>query len=120
MLGLGIELHHDFGSRKLIDLLHSLGYSVSYQEIRRFITSAAADELKSSSPYVPQGIQDVTDIASYIDAAIDNFDQNEETLDGKNTTHAMASVVFQGMEAPVANDIPRLTNALLELQVPED
>ena len=28
-------------------------------------------------------------------AAIDNFDQNEETLDGKSTTHAMTMVVYQ-------------------------
>lgn len=26
---------------------------------------------------------------------MDNFDLNEETIDGKNTTHSMAIVVFQ-------------------------
>lgn len=30
-----------------------------------------------------------------IDAAIDNFDQNEEILDGKNTTHILAMVAYQ-------------------------
>ena len=33
--GLGVQMHHDFGSKSLIDVLCSLGYSVSYDEVRR-------------------------------------------------------------------------------------
>lgn len=43
---------------------------------------------------VPQGI---TGVASHgpIHAAIDNFDQIEETVDGKHMTHAMATVAYK-------------------------
>ena len=45
--------------------------------------------------YVSLGLEHVDSIGPMIDAAIDNFDQNEETLDCKSTTHAMVMVIFQ-------------------------
>lgn len=33
--------------------------------------------------------------SNFIHASIDNFDLNEDTLSGKNTTHSMAMVLFQ-------------------------
>ena len=35
--GLGVKLHHDHGSRELIDDLSSLGHSISYDEVRRLL-----------------------------------------------------------------------------------
>ena len=72
--------------KKMVDPLHSLGYSISYDEIRRFLTSAALYQ-KDKTVYVPRGI-DSGDHKVMVDAAIDNFDQNEPTLHGKSTTHA--------------------------------
>ena len=92
-LGLGISVHHLFGSKKLVDHLHDLGYSVSYDEVRRFLSSVALDQ-KGTDVYIPSGLQSVNDLVM-VDAAIDNFDQNEETLDGKSTTHAMAAVLYK-------------------------
>ena len=92
-IGLGLYVHHAFGSKKMVDHLHSLGYSVSYDEIRRFLTSVVLDQ-KDKTVYVPRGI-DSGDHNVMIDAAIDNFDQNEQTLDGKFTTHAMAAVLYK-------------------------
>lgn len=40
-LGLSIYLHHSYGSKKLIEDLHSHGYTLSYTEVRHFLTSAA-------------------------------------------------------------------------------
>ena len=51
-----------------------------------------------------------------MDAAIDNFDQNEETLDGKTTTHSMAAVLYQRCGA--LNDdesIPRTGKKVLDV-----
>ena len=31
--GLGVQMHHDYGSKSLIDILHSTGYSISYNEV---------------------------------------------------------------------------------------
>ena len=91
-LGLAIRVHHDFGSKKLIDDLHALGISVPYDEIRQFLTSVAIDQ-KTDDIYVPRGIRNYSN--TLIDAAIDNFNKNEETLDGKSTTHAMAAVLYK-------------------------
>lgn len=44
--------------------------------------------------YIPPELQKVTD-ESFIHAAIENFDQNEDTLDGKCTIHTLAMVVYQ-------------------------
>ena len=37
---------------------------------------------------------DLANADTFVDAAIDNFDQNEETLDGKTTAHSMAAVLY--------------------------
>ena len=102
-LGLGLYIHHETGSRHIVEDLHSLGYSVSYDEIRRFLTSAAIDQRKYDI-YIPKGLQ--FNDGSQIDGAIDNFDQNEQTLDGKSTTHAMASVIFSRFKQPKQDGTP--------------
>ena len=97
-LGLAIKVYHDFGSKKLSELLHSLGHAVSYNEVRQFVTSVANDQLsKTDNVYVPHGIKpvDTDDTCTFVDAAIDNFDLNEDSLDGKRTTHALATVIYQ-------------------------
>lgn len=97
-LGLANQVFHEFGSKKLVELLSSLGHTVAYDEVRTFITSIASDQLsKTDDVYVPHGIRpiDVNDTCTFVDAAIDNFDLNEDSLDGKRTTHAMASVIYQ-------------------------
>ena len=63
---------------------------MSYDEVRRFLTSVAKDELSSSEVCIPRGIRsfDDSDLTTIVDSAIDNFDQNEDTLDGVfNTFH---------------------------------
>uniref|UniRef100_UPI00358E6015 uncharacterized protein n=1 Tax=Myxine glutinosa TaxID=7769 RepID=UPI00358E6015 len=95
-LGLALQVHHELGSKHLIDMLHELGHCVSYDEVRRFLTSVAVDQTASEDIYIPKVLQNLRCIDEYpiVDAAIDNFDQNEATLDGKSTTHAMAAVLF--------------------------
>lgn len=94
---LAVQMHHKFGSRQLIDDLNSLGHAVSYGELRHFLTSIAEEDLKQGDTYIPRGIgpYQADDVQTIVDAAIDNFDQNEETLDGKSTTHCMAAVLYQ-------------------------
>ena len=50
---------------------------------------------RAESVYIPNGLSNVSE-HGIVDAAIDNFDQNEDTLDGKHITHAMATVVYRG------------------------
>lgn len=118
-LGLGIHVHHNFGSRQLIEILNALGYSVSYDEIRKFLTSVAVAQ-RTDGIYVPKGLLE-SDNTIPIDAAIDNFDQNESTLDGKQTTHSMAAVLYK--RCPInASDchIPRAHDRSLLPQIQDD
>ena len=96
-LDLALQIHHTFGSSSLIDLLHSLGHCASYDEVRCFPTSMAVDEANNTDNVnIPKRLKHLRSVedSPVIDAAIDNFDQNEATLDGKSTTHAMAAVLF--------------------------
>ncbi|CAC5372588.1 unnamed protein product [Mytilus coruscus] len=43
-LALGVQLHHNFSSRFLIDTLNSLGFCSSYTEIKKFECCAAAEK----------------------------------------------------------------------------
>ena len=73
-----------FGSSWLIDELSKLGFSVSYQEVRRFKQSVAEndDSLNSMVSARPEFAQWVAD----------NVDHNTATLDGKNTLHGMGII----------------------------
>ena len=93
-LGLALYIHHEFGSKQLLQELHAMAHSISYDEVCRFLTSAAINQQRQDV-YVPTGLQDSGNGRVQKDAAIDNFDQNEKTLDGKSTTHAMAAVVYK-------------------------
>ena len=55
--------------------------------------------------YVSNGLQDSGNDRVQIDTAIDNIDQNEDTLDGKLTIDTMVTVVYKQC-------------ALLSIQVP--
>ena len=76
--GLGVKLHHDFGSCAFIQDLYSLGHCIHYDEVRRFLTTVSDNEIKAQSrDGIPGGISlyDPSNINSIVDAAIDNFDQ---------------------------------------------
>ena len=63
---------------------------------------------------------DPSNINSIVDAAIDNFDQNEETINGKNTTHVMTIVLYQRIDSPqetTKSTIEKTVDRTLNLEV---
>ena len=51
LFGLGVELHHQYGSEWLIRHLNTLGFSVSYDEVGRLRKSVVLDQsLEKLSP----------------------------------------------------------------------
>lgn len=95
-LGLAARLHHDYGSRQLVDDMYHMGYSVSYTEVRRFETSAAQHVCDQqictpSAAYIPPEITPRDRGGQLIVVVADNWDHNERTTDGKRTTHAFSS-----------------------------
>ncbi|KAJ8677269.1 hypothetical protein QAD02_013056 [Eretmocerus hayati] len=90
-LGLALDIWHDCASRKVIGILNSCGFCVSYTELRRFLTSAAL----SSENSVPRGIIVRSKGGLLVHGENDNLDWNVQTIDGKVTYHVLARVVFQ-------------------------
>lgn len=97
-LGLAVHVHQQFGSRKLVEDLYALGYTISYTELLRFLTSAAVhvsstQQATESGGFIPPEIVSRNNGGKLIVAAGDNWDHNERTVDGKRTTHAMTSIL---------------------------
>ena len=111
-LGLAVHLHHQFGSRKLIEDLHALGSCMSYSELRCFLTSEATyittkQRITPAGAIVPPDIVPKRRGGRQVVAAGDNWDHNERTIDGKRTTHAMTSILISP-EAGVERIYPRI------------
>ena len=71
-----------------------MGHCSSYDEMQAIDTSAALEVLAKANEFgtvIPSNISP----GPFIQIAADNNDLNEETLDGKNTTHATTMVVYQ-------------------------
>ena len=81
-LGLAVTMHHHFQSRYLNDLLASFGFAESYGQAEGFEKSAA---LLQSSAIIKAG-------TSFCQFLADNADDNPDTLDGKNSVHAMGII----------------------------
>ena len=107
-LGLAVQLHHNFGSRFLLDELNHLGFCSSYSEVQKFESSAAISQGFLKIP----GYED-TDCLQFI---ADNVDHNIGTLDGKETFHGMGIVAgITPVKNVVEERIPRTETTSEEL-----
>ena len=105
-LGLGVQMHHHFGSKFLIDTLSNLGFSTSYWEVQKYESSAAAT-LKIYLPdYFP---------GQFLQFVADNVDHNIRTLDGHNTYHGMGIIGCSTPGTSVNVNIPRINVQLKDL-----
>ena len=81
--GLGVQMHHHFGSRFLIEALHCHGFCCAYNEVQQFEGNAALSYNTDIPNYTSEFVQ----------YAADNVDHNSRTLDGHNTFHGMGMIV---------------------------
>lgn len=104
-VGFMAQMQHDYGSRTLVETLNSYGMCGNYDELRMFQTAIAEDQITRAEDgvYVPPEIIPKRDGGSLIQEGDDNVDINVETVDGKNTYHSMARVVFQ--QQPVGSSL---------------
>ena len=89
-----MSIHHLTGSKQLVTMLNRMGHCVSYDDVEVMDTSLAKEVLARSEltgVVVPPNITP----GGFVQVAGDNNDINEETLDGKSTTHATSRVLFQ-------------------------
>ena len=89
-MALGLVVKHLTGSRELIDILHRLGHSVSYDTLRSYETSLAVHAL-SNRDKVPDKFEHGQPIVM----VWDNIDFLEATRSGHNTTHHTNGILLQ-------------------------
>lgn len=92
-IGLSMSVKHLTGSKQLITLLNRMGHCSSYEEIEQVETSLANESLARadvSGVIIPTNISP----GAFIQMAADNNDINEESIDGKNTTHATTLAIW--------------------------
>jgi hypothetical protein len=88
-LGLGVKLHHKFGSSDLIQILHEHGYITSYDEVLKF--------RKSAAKYVGDNVTNLHRMmglgrnVGIVFGWYDNFDLLVSTPNGRRETHAMST-----------------------------
>ena len=92
-LGLGVQLHHQFASRFLIDSLNKHGFCCSYSEVTKFGRNAA----------VTNGT-DISDLTAghFVQYVADNVDHNVRTIDGMGTFHGMGMIA--AITPPIKNN----------------
>ena len=88
-LGLGVKLHHKFGSSDLIQILHEHGYCVSYDEVLRFRKSAA--KYVTDNAVTLHQMMDLSRTVGLVFGWYDNFDLSFLTPNGRHETHALAT-----------------------------
>ena len=91
-IGIGVTVKHLTGSKEVIKLLNRFGHSISYDEVIKLEKGLAQQTL------IDQGENSVAIPANISAGTFDNLDFNEQTLDGKNTTHATTLVLYQRTE----------------------
>ena len=89
-LALGMTVRQLTGSRKLIDILHGLGHTVSSDTVCTH-DSALATLQTSDSVIIPRNVN----VGVFSTIVWDNNDFNEETVTGKGTTHVVNGIIIQ-------------------------
>jgi len=83
LFGVGVSVDHVLGSKWLLDLLSTFGFSVTYAEVDRYKKSVVG----ATVPECPASFPD-----AFSQWSMDNVDHNTGTLDGSNTFHGMGLI----------------------------
>ena len=82
-VGLGVQLHHHFASKFLIDTLNKHGFCCSYSEVLKFSRNAAATQGTDIPGFSPGHV---------VQYVAENVEHNIRTIDGMNTFHGMGMI----------------------------
>ena len=100
-IGLALQTHHLYRSRFIVDNLHKMGFSSSYDEVLRFEKNAADT---AATDILGENI-DSGDVAMLF--ASDNVDHNILTIDGKGSFHGMGIIAALAPGRKTRQIIPR-------------
>lgn len=105
-LGLGVQLHHHFQSKFLIDSLNEHGFCCSYSEVKRFERCSAVVQGTDVHNHSPD---------SFLQYAADNVDHNIRTLDGEKTFHGMGIIATITPKVKMTTPIKRIDVSVDEI-----
>ena len=93
--------------KSVINILHKFGITCSYDEVRRFLRSAA---VQAAHDTTMTGLSDAS-VGGLIQVIIDNFDAVIHSQNCRLDCHNLAMIVTQATPTPVSDDvtIPRLS-----------
>ena len=92
---LGLTLHHLTGSAEIMTLIHRYGHCASYTRVMELET-AMATQVHQQDSVLPSNTS--TEGSKVIHMCWDNFDLNEETVSGGQTTHTTHGIAIQEVE----------------------
>lgn len=84
MVSITVYIYKKFGSKHLLEILSSLGFPASYEEANRLEGSYVLQEKRAK-------IKESAD--QFTQFTLNNTDFNVNTLDGKNTFHAVGAIM---------------------------
>lgn len=111
----GLFVYHTTKSKSTIKQLNRLGESISYEEVLRIKTRLAAYANINCRTIVP--LPSHFDPSSYVTAAFDNFDHNETSISGLESTHDTVAVIFQDYNANYHSNKPKVSVVSLNYDV---
>ena len=95
-IGLAMSIKHLTGSKQVVNMLHSQGHCISYDDLCRIESAIASDTLQlaeaSRGVYIPSNI---IPSGSFVHAAMDNIDIKKATRSGEGTMHVLGGLLFQ-------------------------
>lgn len=94
-VGLGLTLHQATRSKKLVEMFHNAGHTISYKDILRIDTALAENTLQHMDRVTGAVVPPNLVSRRFVHFSADNIDINDATLDGKNTFHATQIAVWQ-------------------------
>jgi len=99
---LAVSLHQLTGSAQIVVLLNRMGHCCSYTQLLDLET-AMQIQVEARDPILPYNISATGNVVSNL--CWDNFDMDEETVSGANTTHSTHGILIQELEPDSAVEI---------------
>ena len=95
--------------RKIIDIGNRLNFCISYDAMKR-LTTAYGEKLVDDAKPFKCPLPSLIDDNSPIQGAFDNFDHNESTAAGMDSSHDTVLVIFQNKETTQALPVTKKTH----------
>ena len=98
-VGVGLTLHRQTRSAKLVNFCSQIGISINYDRVKRIENNIAETVIahmeNTDGIYIPPDLEP----NMFTHFATDNLDFNEDTPDGKRNLHATVLVAYQSLDS---------------------